>query len=60
MFKYGTKINSANSTSKSMRTSVPKEIAKLLELEIGDTMEWNVEVINPNEYKIFVTKKADE
>ena len=59
MFKYNTKINKANSKAATLRASIPKEIAKILELSPGDDLTWSVDVINPNEFKIFVSKKID-
>ena len=57
MFKYNTKVHKANSKSITLKSSIPKEIAKLLELSPGDDLTWNVEVVNLNEYRIVVTKK---
>lgn len=57
MFKYNTKVHKANSKSITLKSSIPKEISKLLELSPGDDLIWNVEVVNLNEYRIVVTKK---
>lgn len=57
MFKYTTKVNKANPNSKTKRTTIPKEIIQMLDMDVGDVLEWNVEVINENEFKIYVTKK---
>jgi len=59
MFRYNTKINSANANSRTKRTSVPKEIVELLNLEDGDKIDWNVEVIKGEGFKIVVTKHED-
>lgn len=59
MFKYNTKVHKANSKSITLQSSIPKEIAKLLDLSAGDEVSWNVEVINPEEFKICVTKKEE-
>lgn len=57
MFKYNTKVHKANSKSITLKSSIPKEIANILELEHGDDLTWNVEVINPEEFRVVVTKK---
>lgn len=57
MFKYNTKVNHANPNSKTLRTTIPKEISKLLNIEPGDSIEWNVDVVTNEEFKIVVTKK---
>lgn len=57
MFKYNTKVNSANLNSKTLRASIPKEIVKLLELQAGDSIEWNVDIINNKEFQIIINKK---
>ena len=57
MFKYNTKVNSANLNSKTLRASIPKEIVKLLELQAGDSIEWNVSKINNKEFQIIINKK---
>lgn len=57
MFKYSSKVNVANPKSNSLRAGIPKEIVKILDLNAGDKIEWNVEVVNNNEFKIIVNKK---
>lgn len=57
MFKYNTKVNPANPNSKSLRTTVPKEIVEILDLSQGDTVQWNVDIESKDEIKIIVTKK---
>lgn len=59
MFKFLTKVNRANNNAKTLRTSIPKEIVNSLELSHGDDLVWNVEVVNNEELKIFVTKKVE-
>lgn len=60
MFKYNTKVNPANPNSKSLRTTVPKEIVEILNLEQGDTVQWQVDVESKDEFKIIVTKKKED
>ena len=44
MFNYTSKIHYANPRSKSLRVGLPKEIVKVLDIEPGDTMDWEVDV----------------
>lgn len=60
MFKYNTKTHKANSNSVTLKSSIPKEVAELLDVTEGDYITWNVEVINNNEFKIIVTKKKED
>lgn len=57
MFKYNTKVNNANPNSNSLRTTIPKEVTKILDISTGDTLEWDIDVINNNEFRIIVKKK---
>jgi antitoxin component of MazEF toxin-antitoxin module len=59
MFKYNTKATNAHPNSKSLRSTIPKEIVELLDLHHGDTVQWNVDVISNDEFKIIVKKKKD-
>ena len=43
-FEYETKITSARPNSKSVRTTVPKEVVKFLDLSEGDNIKWIVEI----------------
>lgn len=43
-FEYETKITSARPNSKSVRTTVPKEVVQFLNLSEGDNIKWIVEV----------------
>ena len=60
MFKYNTKLTHANPNSKSLRTTVPKEICEILDLHNGETIQWNVDVESKEEFKIIVTKKKED
>lgn len=57
MLKAVTKVHKANSKSVTLKSSIPKEIANILELKAGDFITWNVEIVSPEELKIVVTKK---
>ena len=59
MFKYNTKVNNANPNSNSLRTTIPKAVVKLFDLEVGDIVEWNIDVINNEEFVVSVKKKKD-
>ncbi len=43
MFEYESKISVARPNSLSARTTIPKEIMKFLDAEIGDKVNWIVE-----------------
>ena len=52
MFKQKTKITKGATKSKSVRTTFPAPIAQMMDINVGDTVEWVVESIND---KITVT-----
>ena len=58
MLKRKTKVNWSNSKKSSLRTGLPIDISKLLKVEAGDTIEWDVIIENNNEIKVTV-KKAE-
>lgn len=43
VFEYESKISIARPNSLSARTTIPKEIMKFLDAEIGDSVKWIVE-----------------
>lgn len=55
MFKYKSKVGIANPNSNSLRVGVPKEIVKILELKVGDSVEWDVDVTD-NEITVIASK----
>ena len=57
MFKYNTKVNAANPNSNSLRTTIPKEVTKLLSISEGDTVEWEIDVLNNEDFVVKVKKK---
>lgn len=57
ILKNKSKINQANTNSNSVRTSVPTAIAQMLQLNVGDTLEWVVDVTDD---KITVTVSKEE
>ena len=50
-----TKLNLANESSTSLRTTVPKKVVEALELKRGDRVQWDVE-ITKNKKKVTITK----
>jgi len=57
MFKYNTKVNNANPNSNSLRTTIPKAVTKLLNIDVGDIVEWEIDVINNEEFVVRIKKK---
>lgn len=55
MFNYTSKINYANPRTKSMKVGLPKEIVKVLGVEPGDTMDWQVDITD-GEIKVIAKK----
>jgi bifunctional DNA-binding transcriptional regulator/antitoxin component of YhaV-PrlF toxin-antitoxin module len=43
-------VSSANSVSKSLRTTIPNEIAENLSLEAGDIVDWEIVSHNGKKY----------
>lgn len=44
--KFKSKIHSAKKDSNSIKTTIPQAIAGILELEVGDLIEWQTTTIN--------------
>ncbi len=55
LFKQKTKLSKGNTNSKSVRTSVPANIAQILNVKAGDSIEWIVES-NSDNITITITK----
>lgn len=55
MFKYKSKVGVANPKSNSLRVGLPKEIVQLLDLNAGDSIEWDVDVTD-NKITIITSK----
>lgn len=41
-----TKINKASSTHEQIRTTIPSAIANQLKLELGDSIDWELDKVN--------------
>lgn len=52
LFKQKTKLSKGNTNNNSVRTSIPKPIAQMLDLQIGDKIEW---ILESNNDKLSVT-----
>ena len=48
VFEYESKISVARPNSASGRTTIPKEVMKFLDVEIGDSVKWIVEYVDGN------------
>ncbi len=46
VFEYESKISIARPNSLSGRTTIPKEVMKFLDVEIGDSVRWTVEYLD--------------
>lgn len=57
ILKHKTKITPANNTSISKRTSIPASIAQMLNLDVGDSLEW---VASVEDNKLTVTVEKSE
>ncbi|MBR0059139.1 MAG: AbrB/MazE/SpoVT family DNA-binding domain-containing protein [Methanobrevibacter sp.] len=55
LFRQKTKISKGNSNNNSVRTSVPANIAQILKIKAGDSIEWTVDSTN-DKITITVTK----
>lgn len=58
LLSYKTKVSYANSRSKSLKTTFPQEIKDILEANVGDEIEWCVNLLDN---KIVITiERADD
>lgn len=53
--KSRVKVTTASARSVALRSSVPREVVKALELKKGDQIDWVIEAID-NELKVSVVK----
>ena len=56
--KQKTKIGRANARGDTLRTGVPKMMAEILDVTVGDSLEWNLNHIK-GEIVITITKSED-
>lgn len=56
ILKNKSKISSANSTSVSIRTSIPLAVAQILNVKAGDTLDWIVDINDNNDLFVTVEK----
>ena len=57
ILKFETKLGKAGSHGDSMKTTVPKKIMELLELEVGTKIVWTVETLGKEEIKVCISPK---
>ena len=57
ILKQHTKVHKANNTSNSLKATIPKAIAEVLELEVGEDLTWTVNVIEGQ--KVVTVKKRE-
>ncbi len=55
--KLKSKVGKANTINDSLRVIIPQNVKQILQLEAGDTLEWN---INSENDKIIVTIEKSE
>ena len=55
LFKQKSTISKGASNTNAVRTSVPATIARMLDVKVGDKIEWTVESIN-DKLEISITK----
>ena len=57
LMKLKSKVGKANTINDSLRVIIPQNVKQILQLEAGDTLEWN---INSENDKIIVTIEKSE
>jgi len=57
--KFTTKVTKANTSSQTLRTSIPKPIVQLMDLREKDFLEWSVSFENER-ILICISKKEKE
>lgn len=55
--KQHSKINAANRNGTSLKATIPKAIAEVLELEVGEDLTWTVNVLEGQ--KVITVKKRE-
>lgn len=55
--KQHSKINAANRNGTSLKATIPKAIAEVLELEVGEDLTWTVNVLEGQ--KVVTVKKRE-
>jgi len=57
--KQKTKIGKANSRGDTLRTGVPKKFAEILDVDVGDSLDWNLNHID-GKLVITITKSEEK
>jgi hypothetical protein len=55
--EFISKVTYARPNSQSLRTTIPEGVAKIIELNVGDSLVWKIN-IKSNHVEINVSKKA--
>lgn len=58
LFKQKTKLGKGSSRNDSIKTTLPATIARMMDVKVGDKVEWTVESIN-DELTIKLSKVVD-
>jgi len=56
--RFTTKVTKANTNTKTLRTSIPKQIVQLLDLKERDYIEWLISFEN-GKVSVCISKKRD-
>jgi hypothetical protein len=57
--EFISKVTLARPNSPSLRTTIPEAISKMIELNAGDSLKWDI-AIKDNKIEILVSKKLKE
>jgi hypothetical protein len=57
--EFISKVTYARPNSPSLRTTIPEGLVKMIELNAGDSLKWNI-AIKDNNIEIIVSKKLKE
>ena len=59
MAEFISKVTLARPNSPSLRTTIPEGVAKMIELNVGDSLKWDIKVKDKN-LQIIVSKKEEK
>lgn len=57
ILKFESKIGKAGGSGPSSKTTIPKTVMELLGLDLGDKLEWTVEIIGKDKVNVSITPK---
>lgn len=58
MIKYTSKVSKANTKGSSLKVTIPQGIVKLLELEAGNNLTWEVQLEDSSAI-VLISKKEE-